>query len=261
CGRVALQPDTVFDVFAVRPGVIGRAAYGGVQQNGASVGDRLIDCPLQQWPWLVTGKVSIEPCHRVFVAGAVEQDGAFPVGYGCAHALSSCCVWAASQTSHTPASVLRKSMSCLIKASGGMDASASVGASCPGKSGAAPAPLPALPPEFSFTSAPTTDTPPASSLIKLPPACTVSSEPASITSFCPALRWISSPASMHLTVPSFVCWLSATVRCSSALSSTRRLPWVMRCSSALNSLRLLCSTVLWRRWPMCKRWSWLTCCT
>ncbi|MOA58636.1 hypothetical protein D3C78_1830620 [compost metagenome] len=58
----------------------------------------------------------------------------------------------------------------------------------PGSKGLAPEPFPGLPPELIFARAPLRVTPPASSVIQLPPALTVSSLPASITSFWPALR-------------------------------------------------------------------------
>src|SRR5690606_37529392 len=47
----------------------------------------------------------------------------------------------------------------------------------------------------------TSVTPPASSLMKLPPTFRVSSLPASMTIFWPPERWISVPASMNCPAP------------------------------------------------------------
>src|SRR5690606_33794107 len=61
----------------------------------------------------------------------------------------------------------------------------------PGSAGAAPLPLPALPPEFIRTCGPTIDIPLGSILTKLPPALKVISLPDSRTTFMPLDRWIS----------------------------------------------------------------------
>ncbi|MCY1310023.1 hypothetical protein D9M69_660290 [compost metagenome] len=68
-----------------------------------------------------------------------------------------------------------------------------------------PEPFPGEPPELSLIVAPLMAMPPGSSLIQLPPALRVSSLPASITTFSPALRWISWPASTNWPVPIWMC--------------------------------------------------------
>src|SRR5690606_28979601 len=105
-----------------------------------------------------------------------------------------------------------------------------------GKIGAAPVPLPGLPPEFTLITGPAMVTPLASSFTKLPPALKVSSLPASRTTLRPLERWISFPASTNWPLPILTCWLSPMVRWSLALTSVLRSPWVVRCSSAWNSL-------------------------
>src|SRR5216684_2646718 len=72
-----------------------------------------------------------------------------------------------------------------------------------GSCGLEPLPAPAAPPLLIKTRVPEIATPAGPMLMNPPEALMVSSRPASITTFIPALRWISCPASCANFMPVF----------------------------------------------------------